>query len=417
MAQAPETRDFLAVMRQRGFIHQATDEDALAAALKDGPLTAYVGYDATADSLHAGSLVSLMMLRWLQKTGNRPIILMGGGTTRIGDPTWRDESRKMLDDATITANIAGIRQVMGRLFTFGDGPGDAMMVNNADWLDGLGYVDFLRDYGPHFSVNRMLTMDSVKLRLERDQPLSFLEFNYMILQAYDFLELARRHNCVLQMGGSDQWGNIIAGIELGRRVDQRQLFGLTCPLITTASGAKMGKTADGAVWLNPDRLSAWDYWQYWRNAEDADVGRFLKLYSELPMAEIARLEALQGAELNAAKAVLATEATAMIHGRPAAEEAAATAERVFAGGGLEGLPEIDLAGERLAAGVGVLTLLVEAGLAASNGEARRLVRGGGARLNDKAISDEGLVVDMAAATDGAFKLSAGRKRHVRVRLV
>ncbi|MEQ8370029.1 MAG: tyrosine--tRNA ligase, partial [Alphaproteobacteria bacterium] len=253
MAQAPETRDFLAVMRQRGFIHQATDEDALAAALKDGPLTAYVGYDATADSLHAGSLVSLMMLRWLQKTGNRPIILMGGGTTRIGDPTWRDESRKMLDDATITANIAGIRQVMGRLFTFGDGPGDAMMVNNADWLDGLGYVDFLRDYGPHFSVNRMLTMDSVKLRLERDQPLSFLEFNYMILQAYDFLELARRHNCVLQMGGSDQWGNIIAGIELGRRVDQRQLFGLTCPLITTASGAKMGKTADGAVWLNPDR--------------------------------------------------------------------------------------------------------------------------------------------------------------------
>ncbi|MEQ9350250.1 MAG: tyrosine--tRNA ligase, partial [Alphaproteobacteria bacterium] len=360
---------------------------------------------------------SLMMLRWLQKTGNRPIILMGGGTTRIGDPTWRDESRKMLDDATITANIAGIRQVMGRLFTFGDGPGDAMMVNNADWLDGLGYVDFLRDYGPHFSVNRMLTMDSVKLRLERDQPLSFLEFNYMILQAYDFLELARRHNCVLQMGGSDQWGNIIAGIELGRRVDQRQLFGLTCPLITTASGAKMGKTADGAVWLNPDRLSAWDYWQYWRNAEDADVGRFLKLYSELPMAEIARLEALQGAELNAAKAVLATEATAMIHGRPAAEEAAATAERVFAGGGLEGLPEIDLAGERLAAGVGVLTLLVEAGLAASNGEARRLVRGGGARLNDKAISDEGLVVDMAAATDGAFKLSAGRKRHVRVRLV
>jgi tyrosyl-tRNA synthetase len=406
--------DFLSVLSERGFIHQISDPEGLDAAAKSGRITGYIGFDATATSLHAGSLVQIMMLRWMQKTGHRPIALMGGGTTKIGDPSFKDESRKLLTVEQINANLAGIKQVFTKFLAFGDGPGEARMVNNADWLDHLNYIDFLRDYGVHFTINRMLSFDSVKLRLDREQPLTFLEFNYMILQAYDFLELSRRHDCVLQMGGSDQWGNIVNGIELGRRCDQRQLYALTTPLLTTSSGAKMGKTMSGAIWLNADLLRPYDYWQYWRNTEDADVGRFLKLYTELPIGEIDRLAGLGGSEVNEAKKVLATEATAMLHGREIADEAAETARRTFEeGASAEGLPSIAL---DLAAGTGLLAACVAAGLASSNGEARRAVQGGAIRINDAPAGDERQVLTAALLNaDGVIKLSMGKKRHVLVK--
>ncbi|UFN49428.1 tyrosine--tRNA ligase [Roseomonas sp. OT10] len=406
--------DFLHIARERGFIHQVTDEDALAARLRQGKLPAYVGFDCTADSLHVGHLLSIMLLRLLQRCGHVSVALLGGGTTRIGDPSFRDDARPLLTDAQIAHNKAGIRRTFDAFLDFDAG---ALMLDNAEWLDRLAYIPFLRDVGRHFSVNRMLTMDSVKLRLEREQPLSFLEFNYMLLQSYDFLELNRRAGVALQMGGSDQWGNIIMGVELVRRVAAEagtpaQVFGLTTPLLTTASGAKMGKTASGAVWLNPDRLSAYDYWQFWRNAEDADVGRFLKLFTELPMAEIARLAALQGAEVNEAKKVLATEATALLHGREAAEAAARTAQATFeAGQAAEDLPTV-----AASLPAGLLDLLVAAGFAASKGEARRLVRQGGIRLNDAVVEDETRQVEAADLRDGAAKLSAGRKKHALVRV-
>ncbi|HEY8873381.1 MAG TPA: tyrosine--tRNA ligase [Stellaceae bacterium] len=407
---------FLAAAAERGFIHQCTDVAALDARLTAGPLAAYVGYDCTADSLHIGNLMSIMLLRLFQETGNKPIVLMGGGTTRIGDPSGKDEARPLLDDGDIARNMAGIGKVFAKFIRFGDGPGDAVMVNNADWLDELRYIPLLRDIGRHFSVNRMLTQDSVKLRLDRDQPLSFLEFNYLVLQAYDFVELGRRMGCELQMGGSDQWGNIVAGVELGRRSDGRTLFGLTTPLVTTASGAKMGKTAQGAVWLNAERLSPYEYWQFWRNTEDADVGRFLKLFTELPLGEITRLERLADAEINEAKKILATEATALCHGREAAEAAAETARQVFEGGGSgQDLTQVALPRDALARGVPAFELFVRAGLAASNGEARRLIKGGGARINDAAVSGETQPVSLADLdAHGRIKLSAGRKRHALV---
>ena len=406
--------DFLRTLEARGFIHQVTDAEGLDALAAKGAVTAYIGYDATADSLHVGHLVQIMMLRWLQKTGGRPIALMGGGTTKIGDPSFRDDARPLLDDATIDSNIASIRRVFARFLDF---EGGAIMANNADWLDGLTYIPFLREVGRHFTINRMLTFDSVKLRLDREQPLTFLEFNYMILQGYDFLELARRHDCVLQMGGSDQWGNIVNGIDLARRIAGRELYGLTSPLLTTSSGAKMGKTAAGAVWLNEERLPVYDYWQYWRNTEDADVGRFLKLFTELPLDEIDRLAALGGAEINDAKKILATEATALVHGRDKAEAAAETARQAFEQGvSAEGLPSIDVPQAELAAGIQAFRLFARAGLAASNGEARRLIQGGGGRVNDAAIADpEQSIGDGDIGADGVIKLSAGRKKHVLVR--
>jgi len=411
--------EFIASLVERQFMHQCTDIEALDEYCATRPITAYIGFDCTAPSLHVGSLVSIMLLRLLQQTGHKPIVLMGGGTTKVGDPSGKDESRKMLTDQDIAANMAGIKSVFANYLTFGDGPNDAVMVNNADWLEGINYVDFLRDYGPHFTINRMLGFDSVKLRLEREQPLTFLEFNYMILQAYDFVELARRQNCALQMGGSDQWGNIINGVELGRRVADKHLFGLTTPLLTTASGAKMGKTADGAVWLNEGSLSHYDYWQYWRNTEDADVGRFLRLFTELPIAEIERLESLEGAEINEAKKVLADEATALCRGAEAARQARSTAETTFEQHGMgESLPSIDLARAELEAGIGVLTLFTQAGLAASNGEARRLIKGGGAKINDAAVSDERATVSLSDVNaEGVIKLSSGKKRHALVRPV
>ena len=405
--------DFLRTIVERGYMHQCTDLDALDGEMAKGtPVPAYIGFDATADSLHVGSLVQIMMLRQLQKTGHKPVVLMGGGTSRIGDPSFRDEARKLLSDADIQRNLDGIKRVFGKYLTFGDGPTDAVMVNNADWLDKLEYISFLRDYGRHFSINRMLSFESVKIRLEREQSLSFLEFNYMILQAYDFVELWRRGGVQLQMGGSDQWGNIVNGIELGRRVEDAALYGLTSPLITTASGAKMGKTANGAVWLNDDRLSPYDFWQFWRNTEDADVGRFLRLFTELPLDEIARLEALDGAEINEAKKVLAFEATRLCHGEDAANEAAETARRTFEEGATaEGLPTVEIPQAQLAAGLPAYEALRIAGLAASNGEARRLIKGGGARLNDAVISDENQALSPADLADGVIKLSAGKKRH------
>ncbi|HEV2335910.1 MAG TPA: tyrosine--tRNA ligase [Stellaceae bacterium] len=408
---------FLAAAQERGFIHQCTDLAALDARLAAGVVTAYVGYDCTADSLHIGHLMSIMLLRLFQQAGHKPIVLMGGGTTRIGDPTGRDETRQLLSDEEIARNMAGIRRTFANFLEFGEGPGGAVMVNNADWLDELRYIPLLRDIGRHFSVNRMLTQDSVRLRLERDQPLTFLEFNYMILQAYDFVELARRRGCDLQMGGSDQWGNIVAGIELARRVEGRALFGLTTPLITTASGAKMGKSLGGAVWLNPQRLKPYEYWQFWRNTEDADVGRFLRLFTELPLVEIQRLERLADGDINEAKKILATEATALAHGRAAAEEAAATARSVFeTGGSGDALPGIVLAREVLAHGLPAFELFVRAGLAASNGEARRLIKGGGARLNDTVVQGEMQPVSLADLDgQGQIKLSAGRKRHALIR--
>jgi tyrosyl-tRNA synthetase len=411
--------EFLRALRERGYVHQCTDEAALDAKAAGGRIVAYIGFDCTADSLHVGSLVQIMMLRWLQRTGHKPIVLMGGGTTKVGDPSGRDESRKLLTDADIARNMAGIKSVFAKFLTFGDGPTDALMANNADWLDRLEYIPFLRDYGRHFSVNRMLAFDSVKLRLDREQPLTFLEFNYMVLQAYDFLELARRRDCTLQMGGSDQWGNIVNGVELGRRVDGRELYGLTSPLITTSGGAKMGKTAQGAVWLNEDKLPAYDYWQFWRNTEDGDVGRFLRLFTELPLDEIARLEKLGGAEINEAKKVLATEATALVHGRKAAEDAAETARKTFEEGGVgEDLPVFDIARAELDAGVPAFDAFRRAGLAASNGEAKRLIRGGGARVNDRVVASETESVTLRdLGADGAVKLSAGRKRHALLRAV
>ena len=408
--------EFLQTVKERGFLHQCTDEGALDALAAEQTITAYIGFDCTADSLHVGSLVPIMLLRVLQRTGHKPIVLMGGGTTRVGDPSGKDAARKMLSDAEIAANMAGIKRIFERFLTFGDGPTDAVMVNNADWLDRLDYIDFLRDVGPHFTVNRMLSFDSVKLRLDREQPLTFLEFNYMILQAYDFLELSRRHGCVLQMGGSDQWGNIVSGVELGRRIDQRALYGLTSPLITTASGAKMGKTARGAIWLNQERLTAYDYWQFWRNTEDGDVGRFLRLFTELGLAEIARLEALGGSEINEAKKVLANAATAMAHGADAAAEAGETARKTFEEGARgEALPRIDVPRDELEAGIPAFALFCRAGLAKSNGEARRLIDGGGGRLNDEKLSDPGHKVTTGdLGDDGVLKLSAGRKRHALV---
>lgn len=409
--------DFLHTLAERGFIHQCTDDAGLDAQLKETSAKAgYIGFDCTADSLHVGSMVPIMLLRWYQKCGHQPIVLMGGGTTRVGDPSGKDESRQILTDEIIAANMAGIKGIFQKFLTFGDGPTDAIMVNNADWLDKLEYIPFLREFGRHFSINRMLSFDSVKLRLEREQPLSFLEFNYMILQAYDFLELGRRRDCILQLGGSDQWGNIVNGVELGRRVDGMSLYGLTSPLITTASGEKMGKTASGAVWLNADRLSPYDYYQFWRNTADADVGRFLKLFTELPMDEIARLEALKDAEINDAKKILALEATTLCHGRKAAEGAAETARATFEDGtqGAD-LPSISVPQARLEDGIAAFELFVMAGLANSNGEARRLIRGGGGRINDKAAGDESQPITASDLTaEGFIKLSAGKKRHVLV---
>ena len=423
-APASLRSDLLRTLVERGYVHQCTDLEALDAAAVAGRITGYIGFDATADSLHVGSLVQIMLLRHMQRTGHRPIVLMGGGTTKVGDPSGRDKGRQLLSQQRIDSNIAGIRRVFERFLDFdgdGDGDGAALMADNSEWLDALHYIPFLREYGRHFSVNRMLGFESVKMRLDREQPLSFLEFNYMVLQAYDFLELGRRYDCRLQMGGSDQWGNIVCGVELGRRATGLELYGLTSPLLTLASGAKMGKTAAGAVWLNPDRFSPYEYWQYWRNTEDADVGRFLRLFTELPLDEIARLQALAGAEINEAKAILATEATALCHGREAAGEAAETARRTFApeagaGGLADGLPTIEIPRARLDERVPICDLMREAGLVKSNSEARRLIRGGGARVNDEPVRDEtGTVGPDDLTAEGAIKLSAGRKRHALVR--
>jgi tyrosyl-tRNA synthetase len=404
---------FLAEAKARGFIFQCTDEDGLNAACQAGTIAGYTGFDPTADSLHVGSLTQIMLLRLFQKHGHKPVVLTGGATGLIGDPSFREEARQMMTLERLAANLAGIRRVFTPFLSFGEGPADAVMVDNADWLGRLGYIDLLREVGVHFSVNRMLSFDSVKQRLDRDQGLTFLEFNYSILQAYDFRELSRKFGAVLQMGGSDQWGNIVSGIELVRRTDQKQVFGLTTPLITTASGAKMGKSAAGAVWLTADKLSAYNYWQFWRNTEDADVGRFMRLFTELPLDEIARLEALGGAEINAAKIVLATEATALAHGRAAADEAATAARQLFEQGvAAEGLPSVTIPADEFGAGLPAFALFVRAGLAASNGEARRLIRGGGARLDDAVITDEGFLITPKPEQ----KLSAGKKQHVLVRL-
>jgi tyrosyl-tRNA synthetase len=405
--------DFLHTLASRGFIHQVSEPDALDALAKSTRVTGYIGFDCTAPSLHVGSLLPIMMLYWMQQTGHRPIALIGGGTTRVGDPSGKDESRRLLSDEMIEENLKGINAIFAKFLTFGSGPGDAVMANNADWLNGLNYIDFLRDVGRHFSVNRMLSFDSVKLRLDRQQELSFLEFNYMILQAYDFVELYKRTGCALQMGGSDQWGNIVGGIDLGRRMMNAQLFALTAPLITTSSGAKMGKTAAGAVWLNADMVSPYEYWQYWRNTEDGDVARFLKLFTTLPLPEIGRLAALRDQELNEAKKVLATEATALVHGRQAAEQAADTARRTFEEGALaETLPTVEISRAELEKGVGVLSAAVRAGLVSSTSDARRQVKGGGLKVNDVAVTDEKLTLAADDLIEGVIKLSLGRKRHV-----
>ncbi len=407
------TSDFMKSLSERGYIYQCSDETQLDKAAVDGIITAYVGFDCTAPSLHIGNLLGIMMLRRLQQAGHKPIVLIGGGTTRIGDPSGKDESRQMLTDEKIAENIEGIKQVFDRFLTFGDGPTDAVIVNNRDWLDGLGYIEFLRDYGKHFTINRMMTFDSVKLRLDREQPLTFLEFNYMILQAYDFVELSRNHGCTLQMGGSDQWGNIINGVELGRRTGTDQLYALTTALLTTSSGAKMGKSVNGAVWLNAEMLSPYDYWQYWRNTEDGDVGKFLRLFTELPLDEIAKLEALEGAQLNEAKKVLATEATAMAHGREQAEKAAATAQETFEKGGLSAdLPTVEVPEADLSAGLDVLEAFVLAGLSKSKGEMRRHIKGNAASVNDNKVIDDKLKLGNDDIKDGVIKLSIGKKRHI-----
>jgi tyrosyl-tRNA synthetase len=405
--------DFLKILTERGFVHQCSDAAGLDALSSKGEVTAYVGYDCTAPSLHVGSLISIMMLHWLQKCGGKPIVLMGGGTTRVGDPSGKDETRQIRSVEEIDANKEGMKQAFAKFLQFGKGKTDATMVDNAEWLAPLNYIDFLRDVGRHFSVSRMLTMDSAKLRLDREQELSFIEFNYMLLQAYDYVELARRYGCNLQMGGSDQWGNIVTGIDLGRRMGTDQLYALTCPLLTTASGAKMGKTASGAVWLNEAQLSAYDYWQYWRNTEDADIVRFLKLFTTLPLAEIAKLAALQGAEINEAKKVLATEATALLHGRDKAQAAAETARTTFEQGALaQDLPTVEIARGDLEKGLGLLTAFVHAGLAKSNGEARRQIQGGGLKVNDSVVADEKALLTPADVVTGVIKLSLGKKKHV-----
>src|SRR5580692_3998228 len=406
--------DILHVLSERGFIHQVSEPEALDALARSSEITAYIGFDCTAASLHIGSLLPIMLLYWLQQTGHRPIALMGGGTTRVGDPSGKDESRRLLTEAAIEDNLKGIRAIFANFVKFTDAGGNAIMANNADWLNTLNYIDFLRDVGRHFSINRMLAFDSVKLRLERQQEMSFLEFNYMILQAYDFVELNRRYGCVLQMGGSDQWGNIVSGIDLGRRLNNAQLFALTAPLITTSSGAKMGKTAAGAVWLNANLVSPYDYWQYWRNTEDADVARFLKLFTTLPLDEIERLAALQGAEINEAKKALADAATVLLHGADAARTAAETARQTFEEGEIaENLPTVEIPRGELEAGIGVLASFVKAGLVASNGEARRQIKSGGLRVNDVAVTDEKMLLKPSELTpEGVIKLSFGKKRHV-----
>jgi tyrosyl-tRNA synthetase len=404
--------EFLIEAQARGFVFQCTDEAALDEKLLEGPVAAYAGFDLTADSLHVGHMIPIMLLRLLQKHGHKPVPLVGGGTSRIGDPSFREEARQLLNESQLATNLAGIRRNIEPFLRFGNGPADAILTNNADWLERLGYIELLREIGPHFSINRMLSFDSVRSRLEREQGLTFLEFNYSILQSYDFRELNRQHNVVLQIGGSDQWGNIVSGVDLVRRTDGKQVFGLTTPLITTASGAKMGKSAAGAVWLTAEKLSPYHYWQFWRNTEDADVGRFLKLFTDLPLNEIAHLAALRDSEINQAKIILATEATALAHGRQAAEAAAETARKTFTeGASAEGLPSIDLPAAELATGIPAFALFVRAGLASSNGEARRLIRGGGARLNDTVIADEAQVI----SGDAVLKLSAGKKQHIMVR--
>ena len=409
---------FMREAAARGFIFQCTDADALDALMAEKSVAAYIGFDPTADSLHVGSLIQIMMLRLLQKHGHRPIALVGGGTARIGDPSFREEARRLMTEDIIQTNLAGIEGCLRQFLTFGSGASEAALVNNADWLDKLAYIDLLRDVGVHFSINRMLAFDSVKNRLEREQGLTFLEFNYSILQSYDFRELNRRMDVVLQLGGADQWGNIISGVELVRRTDQKSVMGLTTPLLTTSSGAKMGKTANGAVWLSEKRLPVFDYWQFWRNTEDADVGRFLRLFTELPLEECARLEALQGAEINEAKKVLATEATALCHGRNAALAAAEAARQTFEEGRVAAadLPVHEVAEADMAAGIPVFRLFAEAGLVKTNGEARRLVRGGGARLNNDVIQDENKLITQQDMVDGAIKLSAGKKHHVLVKV-
>ena len=407
---------FLKTLTERGFIHQCTDLATLDERLTGGIATAYVGFDATADSLHTGHLLPIMALRWLQRSGHKPVVLVGGGTTQIGDPSFRDAGRPLLDEAQIAKNIAGLKRVFSSYLTFGDGPTDAVMVDNAIWLDPLRYLPFLRDFGTHFTINRMLGFDSVRQRLEREQPLTLLEFNYMVLQAFDFLELSRSHGCALQMGGSDQWGNIVNGIELARRVDQRQLFGLTTPLLTTSAGAKMGKTARCAVWLNAEKLSPYEFWQFWRNTEDDDVARFMRLFTELPLNEIQRLGRLKGAELNDAKRILATEVTRLAHGEAAARETEETAHRIFAEGqSPEGLPSIEVPKADLESGMPVATLLHLAGLSASRSEGRRLIRGGGTKLNGASVTHEAAIATSADLRDGSLVLAAGRKRYAVVR--
>ena len=408
--------EFIRVMQERGFMADCTDLQGLDEACKAGVVPGYIGFDATAKSLHVGSLIQIMMLRWLQKTGNKPIVLMGGGTTKVGDPSFRADERPLLSEAQIDDNIAGIRRVFASYVSFGEGATDAIMVNNAEWLDQLKYIEFLRDIGRYFSINRMLSFESVKSRLDREQSLSFLEFNYMILQAYDFLELHRRHGCLLQMGGSDQWGNIVGGIDLTRRVADHEVFGLTSPLLTTSDGKKMGKSASGAVWLNPEMLSPYEFWQFWRNTTDADVGRFLKLYTELPVAECDRLGRLEGAEINDAKIVLANEVTALLHGRAAAEAAEATAREVFEKGGIgDELPTLTLGAAEVAEGISLAQLFVRAGLAKSGKDAKRLIAEGGARVNDEPADDAGQMFT-AADLGAPLKLTAGKKRHALVTL-
>ena len=404
---------FMQLMHDRNFIHQVTDETELDAMMDRGRVTAYIGFDCTADSLHVGSLVQIMMLRHLQKCGHRPIVLMGGGTTKVGDPSGKDDARQLLSDENIKHNKEGIRKIFEKYLVFGDGPTDALMVDNDEWLSNLEYIRFLREYGRHFSVNRMLSFDSVKLRLDREQPLSFLEFNYMILQAYDFLELQRRHNCILQMGGSDQWGNIINGVELVRRVDQKSIFGLTTPLVTTASGEKMGKSASGAIWLNSDRLSPYEFWQFWRNTEDGDVGRFLRLFTEIPLDEITKLEMLKGSELNEAKKILASEITKLCHGLNASESAASSAQKIFEEGLLGAdLPTILIDTKQLEQGLWIIEALKQAEFIKSNGEGRRLINNGGVRLNDVVVVDpDQKILISDANSDAVIKLSSGKKRH------
>ena len=411
--------EFLNVITKRGFLHQCTDVDELDKRASSEIIPAYIGFDCTAPSLHIGSLLPVMLLRWLQKTGHKPIVLMGGGTTKVGDPSGKDESRLLLTAEQIYSNMGAIKSFFSKYLDFGDGPTDAIMINNADWLDEINYIDFLRAYGAHFTINRMLSFDSVKLRLDRQQPLTFLEFNYMILQAYDFLELSRRYNCLMQMGGSDQWGNIINGVELSRRVDDTQLFGLTTPLLTTSSGAKMGKTATGAIWLDSKQFSEYEFWQYWRNTEDADVGRFMRLFTELPLDEIKRYESLENAEINEAKKILANEVTQLCHGKKAAKEALTVAEETFEGTGLSfNLPTVEVPRSKIEDGVTAFDLFCQVGLVKSKGEGRRLIKGKGARLNDLMIGNETQIITLKSANEeGIIKLSAGKKRHVIVKVV